>query len=230
MSSELISESYNIDCMKMLKEYPDKHFDLAIADPPYFSGPERRGFYGKEVNKLNIRRKQYRVTKSWRVPTRRYFTELIRVSKNQIVWGSNYFKYQFGPGRIVWDKCNGESSFSDAEIAYCSMHDSVRLFPFMWNGMCQGKSVLEGRIMQGNKSKNEVRIHTTQKPVPLYKWQLDTYGKPGQLVVDTHMGGQSLRIAAHEMGFNFIGMEIDEDIFNDGNKRFDSYRVQQRLF
>lgn len=115
---------YNMDCMEALRNIEDKYFDLAIVDPPYFSGPERREFFGRSVSPIGVQR-LYRESEKWSVPTTEYFDELFRVSKNQIIWGCNYFDYQFGPGRIVWDKCNGTSSFSDAEIAYCSMHDSA---------------------------------------------------------------------------------------------------------
>lgn len=144
----------NLDCMVALKEYPANYFDLAIVDPPYFSGPERRGFYGRKVSPIGVQR-IYEKSESWNVPGKEYFDELFRVSKNQIVFGCNYFDYPFRPGRIVWDKCNGNSSFSDCEIAFCSLHDSVRLFRYMWNGMLQGKSISEGHIQQGNKRLNE---------------------------------------------------------------------------
>lgn len=134
---------YNMDCMDGMKEFPDKYFDLAVVDPPYFTGPEKRGFYGRRVSPIGVKR-VYRVSEEWKIPEKEYFDELIRVSKNQIIWGCNYFKYGFLPGRIVWDKCNGNSVFSDCEIAACSIHDSVRLFRYMWNGMMQGKSVNEG--------------------------------------------------------------------------------------
>lgn len=224
-----ITETFNEDCLKAMKRYPDKYFDLACVDPPYFSGPEKRLYYGEEVNKLNIRRKTYPLIKKWKLPTARYFKELNRVSKNQIVWGCNYFKYHFGPGRIIWDKCNGTSSFSDAEEAYCSMYDSVRLFPFMWNGMLQGKSMTEGRKMQGDKSKNEIRIHATQKPVVLYQWLFQKHCKPGWKILDTHLGSQSSRIAAFDMDFDFFGFELDEQTFEEGNERFKLHIENQKI-
>ena len=156
----------NEDCMDVMKRYPENYFDLAIVDPPYFSGPEKRKFYGRKVSPIGVSR-LYGETSEWQIPNRDYFDELFRVSKNQIIWGVNYFDYSFGPGRIVWDKVNGKSSFSDCEIAYCSLHDSIRLFRYMWNGMMQGKSISEGHIQQGNKALNEVRIHPTQKPINL---------------------------------------------------------------
>ena len=137
----------NCDCMDGMKIFPDKYFDLAVVDPPFFSGPEKRNYYGRTASPIGVKR-YYKPSDEWEVPEKPYFDELKRVSKHQIVWGCNYFNYSFGPGRIVWDKCNGKSSFSDCEIAYCSMHDSLRLFRYMWNGMFQGKSIAEGAVHQ----------------------------------------------------------------------------------
>lgn len=135
----------NEDCMQLMTRYPDKHFDLAIVDPPYFSGPEKRQYYGRKISSIGVKR-VYEQTTQWAIPDKDYFDELFRVSKNQIVWGVNYYDYPFGSGRIIWDKVNGQSSFSDCEIAYCSLHDSARLFRYMWNGMMQGKSIAEGHV------------------------------------------------------------------------------------
>lgn len=114
-----------MDCMEGMKQFPDKYFDLAIVDPPYFSGSEKRGFYGRRISPIGVHR-TYKPLENWNVPEEEYFTELARVSKNQIIWGCNYFHWDFPPGRIVWDKCNSNSSFSDCEIASCSLHDYVR--------------------------------------------------------------------------------------------------------
>lgn len=173
------SDVYNIDCMEYMRTIPDKFFDLVVADPPYFSGPERRAFYGKSVSTTAVARKEYPVTDKWKVPTAEVFDEIKRISRHYIVWGCNYFDYVFDHGRIVWDKCNGNSSFSDCEIAATNLFDSVRMFRFMWNGMLQGKSIAEGHIMQGDKSKNEFRIHPTQKPVALYGWIYQNYCRGG---------------------------------------------------
>lgn len=225
-----LNNYYHEDCLVAMKDIPNKFFDLAIVDPPYFKGPENRMFYGNDVNKLNIRRKQYGEIKCWNVPGQEYFDELVRISKNQIIWGINYFDVILGPGRIIWDKCNGTSSFSDAEIAYCSLHDSVRLFPFMWNGMMQGKSISQGRVMQGDKSKNEIRIYQTQKPVALYEWILQNYAKPGDKILDTHVGSASSLIACYNMGFEFIGFEKDEDMYKKSMQRLKQRMDQVDLF
>ena len=101
------------DCMDVMKKYPDGYFDLAVVDPPYFSGPERRQFYGNERSRTGVMRVDYPVTDKWKVPGPEYFAEMERVAKRYIVWGCNYFDYHFAPGRIVWDKCNESSTFSD---------------------------------------------------------------------------------------------------------------------
>ena len=211
--------AYNMDGLSAMQQMPDKYFDLAVVDPPYFSGPERRNFYGCQVSPIGVQR-MYKQSEVWQVPDERYFDELRRVSKQQIIWGVNYFNYSFSPGRVVWDKCNGASSFSDCEIAYCSLHDSVRLYRYMWNGMCQGKSITEGYIMQGDKSKNEKRIHPTQKPVALYAWLYQQYAKPEDKILDTHLGSGSSRIAAWKLGLDFVGFEIDKYYFDLQEQRF----------
>lgn len=225
-----LNKLYNIDCMLAIKKIPDKYFDLAIVDPPYFKGPNKRGFYGRRVNKLNIKRHQYTTIEDWSIPDEEYFKELLRVSKNQIVWGCNYFDYYLGPGRIIWDKVNGKSSYSDCEIAYCSMHESTRLFRYMWNGMNQGKSISEGWIMQGNKKLNEKRIHPTQKPVLLYKWLLKEYAKEGYKILDTHVGSASSLIACHDLGYEYLGFEKDKEIFNLASNRLEEHEAQINMF
>ena len=225
-----LNNLYNMDCMQGMKEIPDKYLDLAIVYLPYFNGPNNKKYYGRTINKLKIKRRTYEVIENWNVPEEEYFKELLRVSKNQIVWGSNYFNYYLGPGLIVWDKVNGESSFSDCEIAYCSMHNKTKMFRYMWNGMNQGKSISEGHIMQGNKSKNEVRIHQTQKPVNLYKWTLMNYAKQGDKILDTHVGSASSLVACHEMGFDFLGFELDKNMHKLASNRLADTMNQLNMF
>lgn len=223
---------YNCDCMdgmKGLKVYPDKFFDLAITDPPYFSGPEKRRYYGAKISSCGIKRKEYHVFENWQLPTHEYFQELERVCKSYIVWGCNYFNWKFAPGRIVWDKCNGSSTFSDAEIAATNIHDSVRLFVYMWNGMQQGKNALNGRDMQGNKRLNEKRIHPTQKPIALYTALLSKYAKPGFKILDTHVGSASSLIACHRAGLEFWGYEIDPEMYSMALERLNEERAQIRM-
>lgn len=218
------------DCMNFLPDFPDNYFDAAIVDPPYFSGPEKREFYGRKISPIGVQRTYNKSLKKWEVPQKEYFNQLFRVSKNQIIWGCNYFNYSFPPGRIIWDKCNGNTNFSDCEIAACSFHDSVRLFRYMWNGMQQGKSIEHGAIMQGNKKLNEKRIHPTQKPVNLYRWICQKYLKKGMKVLDTHVGSASSLIAYEEYDLEYVGYEINEDYYNAAQKRLEEFRSQITLF
>ena len=219
----------NCDCMEYMHRVPDKAFDLAVVDPPYFSGPERRGYYGSRVSKIGVHR-DYPISPQWDIPGAEYFEELQRVAKHYIVWGCNYFRFPFAPGRIVWDKCNSSSSFSDCELAATDLFTSVRIFRFMWNGMLQGKSIEEGTIMQSNKKLNEKRIHPTQKPLALYQWIFKNYAKPGDRILDTHLGSGSSRIAAYDAGLDFVGCEIDPTYFRLQEERFNEYTAQQSLF
>lgn len=218
------------DCLELLREIPDKSFDLVIADPPYFSGPERRGYYGKRISTTGISRVDYPKSDKWQIPGEEYFRELERVSRYYIVWGCNYFDHVFAPGRIVWDKCNTSSSFSDCEIAATNLFTSVRMFRFMWNGMCQGKSMNEGWIMQGNKKLNEKRIHPTQKPVALYGWLLNNYAKEGWKILDTHLGSGSHAIACYQLGFSLLGIELDKQYYDAARKRLIECQKQPMLF
>lgn len=219
---------YNMDCMEGMKLFPDKFFDIAIVDPPYFSGPNKRGFYGRKVSPIGVQR-IYEKINEWEIPDHTYFEELDRVSKNQIIWGVNYFDYKFGPGRIIWDKCNDKTDFSDCEIAYCSLIDSVRVFRYMWNGMFQGKSINEGTVQQGNKKLNEKRIHPTQKPVALYEWLLSRYAKDGDIIIDTHVGSASSLIACHKTNHKFVGFELDEHYYDLSKKRLEAEMAQIRI-
>lgn len=224
-----LNKIHNIDCMEGMQSIPDKYFELAIVDPPYFKGPNKRKYYGRTVNKLNIARSEYPTIEDWDVPGEGYFKELARVSQNQIIWGINHFDIYLGSGRIIWDKVNGNSTFSDCEIAYCSNHNKTKLFRYMWNGMMQGKSISEGHIQQGDKSKNEKRIHPTQKPINLYKWILMEYAKSGDKILDTHVGSGSSLIACHEMGFDFLGFELNEKICELARDRLSSFTSQMSL-
>jgi site-specific DNA-methyltransferase (adenine-specific) len=222
---------YQSDWRDFLPGVPDKYYDLACVDPPYFTGPERRRFYGNQFSTTNIKRAKYVVIDRWEIPDETYFKELFRVSKQQIIWGCNYYDFVFpSGGRIVWDKVNGKSSYSDCEIAYCSFHDSVRLFRYMWNGMQQGKSITEGHIMQSDKNKNEKRIHQTQKPVILYDWLLQTYAKPGQRVLDTHGGSMSIAISCDKAGIDLDLTEKDSLVYQRGQRRFNQYKAQHTMF
>ena len=207
------------DNMELMAMYPDNYFDLAIVDPPYgiLNKTKRGGDY-----KFNM--EEY---SQWDVkPNNKYFEELFRVSKNQIIWGANHFAGLFdssSPCWIVWDKVNGASTFADAELAYASFDTAVRVFKYMWNGMHQGS-------FGGDVRKNDKRIHPTQKPVPLYEWLLLNYAKPGQKILDTHLGSGSSAIACNNMGFEMVGCELDIDYYHAACERVDEYAKQERLF
>jgi site-specific DNA-methyltransferase (adenine-specific) len=214
-----ISEVFLEDCMVGMKRYPDKFFELAIVDPPY--GIRQDGHRENNRSKLAKSKKYHKALWDMPAPESEYFHELFRVSGNQIIWGANHFISQMplnSPCWIVWDKDNS-GHFADCELAWASFNTAVRKFKFRWNGM-----------LQENMDDKEIRIHPTQKPVQLYKWLLTNYAKPGDKILDTHMGSQSSRIAAYNMGFDYYGWEIDKDYFEAGNKRFKEQTMQQKLF
>lgn len=227
---------YNMDCMEGMKQFPDKYFDLAIVDPEYGRkehGGKNRSNWVKQKNgsKIFVPDGGY-AKKSWdsKPADETYFKELFRVSKNQIIWGCNYYADNFGSGRIVWDKCNDGSDQSGCEIAYNSMTNRVDTFRFMWRGMFQGKSIAEGTVQQGNKKLNEKRIHPTQKPIPLYLWQLQKFAKPGWKLLSTHVGSASDLIAFEQKGFDYVGFEIDSEYYSLAKERLDAFTAQQSLF
>jgi site-specific DNA-methyltransferase (adenine-specific) len=220
-------ELLNINCMQYMKSVPDKHFDLAIVDPPYFSGPNKSGYYGKGYSSLGVQRaKHYDTLPEWQVPKKRYFKELARVSKHQIIWGANHFAGVFNSSSsawIVWDKDNGASSFADFEIAYTSFDTAARIFKYTWNGMHQGS-------MGGDVRKNEKRINPTQKPKALYDWLLLNYAKPGMRILDTHLGSGSSAIAAHYYGVDFVGCELDKSMYKAACENVAIRTAQETLF
>ena len=236
-----ISEVFNINNMEYMKTIPDKFFDLVIADPEYGIGTgdmaylkSKRPVKQRYTNNKLFTPKTIYKNYDWdnKPPEDKYFSELKRVSKNQIIWGANYFTQIIG-GMLVWDKLNGETSFSDGEIAYSSFNNKTEIFYFMWSGMIQGvycgSDFRKALIQQGDKSKNEARIHPTQKPVIIYKYLLGKYAKQGDKIFDPNMGSQSSRIAAYDMGFDYYGCELDKDYFEQGNKRFESFKLQLKL-
>jgi site-specific DNA-methyltransferase (adenine-specific) len=243
MESTKIGKStlYLGDCMEYMATLPDKAFDLAIVDPPYGIGASRPSIKDEFVTQSNgavlrVAQPSYKA-KSWddEPAGAEYFQELERVSKHQIVWGSNFYSYQFkGVGRLVWDKMNDYSDQFDCEIAYVSMNNRTDIIRYMWAGMMQGlevaKSAKKALLQQGNKSLNEVRIHPTQKPVKLYEWLLTNYAKPGQRILDTHLGSGSSAIAAHYMGYEFVGCELDPDYYRAACNRIRKQTAQVSMF
>lgn len=224
-----MTDTYNMDCMDYMRDQPAKAFDLAVVDPPYYSNAYSIITPGGNLSTTGIERRKYDMP-HWEPPSQEYFDELFRVSKEQIIFGINYFPINPGCGRIVWDKCKDNGTdFSDCEIAYCSLIKHVKIFRFMWNGMLQGTPG-NGTKAQGNKTLNEVRIHPTQKPVELYRWIFRNFAKPGDRILDTHLGSQSSRIAAYDAGLDFVGVEMDKNYFDRGEERFAAYIAQMSLF
>lgn len=190
-----------MDCMEGMKQFPDKYFELAIVDPPYGIG----------ISSNPVR--QAHTKKNWdsSIPTDEYFTELKRVSQNQIIWGGNYYNLPPTQNYIVWNKLQPQDfSLAMCELAWCSIQRPIKMFTY---------SVLT--------EKN--KIHPTQKPVKLYEWLLTKYASKGDKIIDTHVGSASSLIACHRMGFQYIGFEIDKDYFEGGNKRLETEKAQVSL-
>jgi site-specific DNA-methyltransferase (adenine-specific) len=208
--------------MQLMSRYKDNHFDLAIVDPPYGIGISGQ----KEVKKKRVQRKRsgaqnrkYHKEKKWdyEIPTKEYFTELKRVSKNQIIWGANYFVEHLTKGTkgwIVWDKQQKGLWSSDGEIAYTSFNVPTRIF-------------LQNRIILQQEGGT---IHPTQKPVKLYEWLLTNYAKEGDKILDTHLGSGSIAIACHNLKYDLTACELDKDYFEAAMKRLKQHQAQKRLF
>jgi len=213
----------NVDCMEYMRSLPDKFFDLAVCDPPY--GIDAGNVFSGEVRKSGngCALKSAFKNKSWdlNAPEPEYFACLKSISKNQIIWGANYMTQNIpaSMGWIVWDKDNGTTKFSDCELAFTSFDVVLRKFFYTWNGM-----------IQGDMKNKELRIHPTQKPVKLYEWILTNYAKPGQTIFDSHMGSGSSAIAAINLGFEYVGCELDADYYEAACKRIEQHAAQERLF
>lgn len=198
----------NEDNMELMARYPDNYFDLAIVDPPYGIGHsllsgEKRGS------------KFVRTTKhvEWDIlPTKEYFIELMRVSENQIIWGSNYFDLPPTRCNIIWDKMQ-EFTGSDFELAWTSFDKASKAFR-----------------MSRVEAYSQGKIHPTQKPVQLYKWILDKYAKQGDKILDTHLGSGSIAIACHDYGFDLTCCELDKEYFDKAMERINNHMAQTKLF
>lgn len=222
-----LNHFYNEDCLEAMKKIPDKYFDLAIVDPPYGIGVGSMGYTNGVaiVGNALAKRKNYKKEHQWdnETPSQEYFNELIRISKNQIIWGGNYFSDKLKPSKafIVWDKrCddNMKNSFADCEYAWCSIGNG-RMFRYMWNGM-----------LQGDMKNKEIRFHPTQKPIALYEWLLKNYAKQGDKILDTHVGSASSLIACYNLGFEYIGFELDKEYYDLACKRLESRKNQMDIF
>jgi site-specific DNA-methyltransferase (adenine-specific) len=209
----------NEDNMFLMAKYPDNYFDLAIVDPPYFEDYGKKNYTGNNISKSGVKRQTKKIT-NWEIPDENYFNELFRVSKNQIIWGCNYYaKHIPNFGRIVWDKKNDFSTFSKCELASHSFGIRVDKFDFMWNGM-----------IQHDMKNKEQRIHPTQKPVKLYEWLLINYAKEGNKILDTHLGSGSIAIACHNLKFDLTACELDKDYFDASLKRLHNHQSQLTMF
>ncbi len=221
-------ELLNIDCMELLATLPNKAFDLAIVDPPYGINVGNMAFLTEKKNKKRGYKKS---DLDKNIPTEKYFEELFRVSKNQIIWGIDYFNLNIHcKGRIKWDKGMPEGvSFKRYETAYCSLINNEIEIKLLWAGMQQAYRLSAPMLQQGNKRLNEKRIHPTQKPILLYSKLLLDYAKKGYKILDTHLGSGSSAIAAYRMGCDFVGCELDEDYYNAAVKRFKEQTAQLKL-
>ena len=210
----------NGDCMDFMRTQSDKSFDLSIVDPPYGIGEDGSKNYSRGNLAKSKKYKPY--CNGDKKPSKEYFEQLFRVSKNQIIWGANHFIENFAknsPAWIIWDKQNGATDFADCELAYSSFKKAARMFTFRWAGM-----------LQGNMKHKEQRIHPNQKPVELYKWLLMEYAKEGNKILDTHLGSGSICLACHDYGFEMTGIELDADYYDGARKRLMNHQAQQRLF
>jgi site-specific DNA-methyltransferase (adenine-specific) len=195
---------FNVDCLDFMKYVPDKHYDLAIVDPPY----------GIDRNGMNMGNSVFNTDdKKWdnEIPKPQYFSQIFRVSKNQIIWGGNYFPLPQSQYFAIWDK--GETMYG-RDFAECE---------YAW--------VRSGgtRIYKHSPNQPE-RIHPTQKPVALYKWLLNNYAKEGDRIFDSHGGSMSIAIACHDYGFDLDICELDKDYFEAGKKRYENHVAQLKMF
>jgi site-specific DNA-methyltransferase (adenine-specific) len=201
----------NEDNMDLITRYPDKYFDLAIVDPPY-------GIGASEMTMGSGKNKKFKKGKNWdnETPTDKYFNELIRISKNQIIWGGNYFDLPLTKSWILWDKgIYWDCDFADGEMAWTSFNKVLRIAKIRYKGFLGA---------------DKERIHPTQKPVALYKWLLDKYAKQGDKILDTHLGSGSIAIACHDYGFELIACELDKEYYDAAVKRIKNHVSQIKLF
>ena len=204
----------NEDNMDLMSRYPDKYFDLAIVDPPYGIG----------ISSNPVRQKHTKKTWDNEIPQEKYFNELFRVSKNQIIWGGNYFPYLWKnacKSFIFWDKDPSVETYSDGELAWSSFDIPAKRFYWAWNGLANG---IKGR------NKEEKTIHPTQKPIELYKWLLEKYAKEGDKILDTHLGSGSIAIACHDYNFDLTACELDKEYFDKAMQRINNHTAQIKMF
>ncbi len=215
---------YNADCMEVMKTFKDKQFSLAIIDPPYGIGADKaQNAAAAQREKANGKSKAGRGWKAYKetgwdneIPSAEYWQELMRVSKNQIVWGGNYFTEYLEPkmGWIVWNKMQRDFSLADGELAWTSFDKAMRIFD-----MSRGEALAKNNKTGG-------RFHPTQKPVQLYEWLLLNYAKEGERILDTHFGSLSIGIACEKLGFELTAIELDKDYYRMAKQRLLDFKKQ----
>jgi len=216
----------NEDNMELMARYPDNYFDLAIVDPPYGINADENA----HKNGINCKANGFKEHKKGQwdnsIPSKEYFIELQRVSKNQIIWGGNYFTKYLNPvmSWIVWDKMQHNFTFSDGELAWNSFGNKLKIFQYARGN----ESGFAPKIKEGLKI--GLNIHPTQKPIALYEWLLMNYAKEGDKILDTHLGSGSIAIACHNLGFDLTACELDKDYFEAAMKRLKQHQAQQTLF
>ena len=200
-------EYYNEDCMAGMARYPDKYFELAIVDPPYGLDRYKKndGGNSKKIRCFGDKDKNWNNEK----PSDKYFEELFRISKSQIIWGANNFTLPTSEYFIIWDKQQMMPSFARCEMAWTNCKVPAKIYAY--------------------RSQDSDRIHPTQKPVALYKWLLTNYAKPGDLILDTHVGSASSLIACYDLGFDAVGFELDEDYYHASLERLQKHQKQIRF-
>jgi len=212
----------NEDNMELMSRYEDNYFDLAIVDPPYMDSLNTAnwGERAAKQNKFkNNKGKYFQSTFEDKKPNDKYFSELMRVSKNQIIWGGNYFTLPISRGWVFWLKGKQDNFFSDGELAWTSFDRVLKCFDFLWNGM-----------LQGDMKNKEIKIHPTQKPVKLYEWLLMNYAKEGDKILDTHLGSGSIAIACHNLRYDLIACELDKEYYQTAMKRIEKHKQQLTMF
>ena len=212
----------NEDNMKLMARYEDNYFDLAIVDPPYGIGFGEFNRTNKTTDGTRVKANKYKQS-NWdeSIPTEVYFRELFRVSKNQIIWGGNYFPFIWnygGKGFIYWHKGNPVPNFADGELAWTSFNKVAKQFDFRYYGG-----------LEGNTSASE-KYHPTQKPIALYEWLLMNYAKEGDKILDTHLGSGSIAIACHNLGYDLTACELDKDYYDAAMKRLKQHQAQLTMF
>jgi site-specific DNA-methyltransferase (adenine-specific) len=202
---------YHIDCMEFMADKPDKYYDLAIVDPPYGIGVSDINVGARDIKNKSCDGKKW----DEQIPNDLYFKELRRVSKEQIIWGANYFNcFSGGMGAIIWYKENPLPTSSQCEIASYSRLSKVAFYKKTWTNYVNDKET----------------DHPTEKPIKLYEWLLMKYAKPGDKILDTHGGSGSICIACHDLGFDLDWCELDAEYFEEAKKRFDIHKAQLRIF